>query len=120
MRALNCTPLSQSIAHQIETGIDVAPVYALAVADNAMHVGISIGPEVHITRLLTSGKQPCFALSISERWGSGSYATISILPAPKLLPDTADNSDSRVRGRSLKFLKEGNRLIVSYLNHGVV
>lgn len=50
----------------------------------------------------------------------GNYATLSILPAPKPLPNATDKSDGRVRGRALKFMKRGRRLIVSYLNHGIV
>jgi WD40 repeat protein len=48
------------------------------------------------------------------------YGMISILPKPKDLPTAPPNSDACVRGRSLAFVKEGRRLVVTYLNHGVM
>ena len=55
-----------------------------------------------------------------EIFASDTYATFMILPDPKPLPNSAENSDDRIRGRSLKFLHHGSKLLVSYLNHGVV
>lgn len=59
-------------------------------------------------------------ISIGINTFSGTYATLSILPAPKALPDTAERSDVRVRCRALKFMKRGSWLIATYLNHGIV
>lgn len=33
---------------------------------------------------------------------------------------TPEDADTRIRARALKFVKNGSRLIASYLNHGVV
>jgi hypothetical protein len=47
------------------------------------------------------------------------YTTIVSLPAPT--NDVADdNNDTRVRPRGVHFMNSGTRLVVSYLNHGVV
>ena len=48
------------------------------------------------------------------------YASFMIMPKPKSLPNVPEKSDSRVRPRSVHFLKDGAQLIVSYLNHGIV
>jgi hypothetical protein len=51
------------------------------------------------------------------------YATFTILPRPRDLPPRTDDgvaSDDRVRAVSLHFIKKGNYLLVSYLNHGIV
>lgn len=86
-------------------------------------MGISIGPEIHIAHLLVSNGESAGAL-----WHNytkidvspGSYATLSILPGPRPLPNVGAKVDQRVRGRALRFIKNSSRLIVSYLNHGVV
>ena len=49
----------------------------------------------------------------------GVWITVDILPQPKLSDETS-LGDTRVRPRSLHFYRGSRRLIVSYLNHGVV
>jgi hypothetical protein len=46
---------SQGLARRIETGVNGAHVYALAVSDATDRVAISIGPEVHIAHRLADG-----------------------------------------------------------------
>jgi hypothetical protein len=47
------------------------------------------------------------------------YTTIVSLPAPTNSVED-DNNDLRVRPRGVHFMSRGTRLVVSYLNHGVV
>jgi hypothetical protein len=66
---------------------------------------------------------PLHAVNASSRMQNlflGSYATLSILPEPKSLPDAAERSDARVCAHALHFVERGSRLIVTYLNHGIV
>ncbi|KAJ8583673.1 WD40 repeat-like protein [Rhizopogon salebrosus TDB-379] len=87
--------------HEVLTGT-VAPVYALDVDAVTGYLAIGIGSEVHIAR----------EISVYA------FVTFTILPEPTNLSDMLP--DSRVRSRSVHFLKKGTRLIVSYLNHGII
>jgi WD40 repeat protein len=94
----------QEEAREVLTGLD-APVYAIAIDPASGVLALGIGVEVQIT---------------SEIGGSGgNYSTSRILSKPpELLQSTSSSKD--LWPRSLHFLKGGNRLIVSYLNHGIV
>ncbi|KAG1900873.1 WD40-repeat-containing domain protein, partial [Suillus fuscotomentosus] len=87
--------------HEVLTGT-VAPVYALDVDAVTGYLAIGIGSEVHVAREISGN----------------TFATFTILPKPADLSDMLP--DSRVRPRSVHFLKNGTRLIISYLNHGII
>ena len=55
----------------------------------------------------------------SDQGHPESYATVIILPKPTSLSEPKSESLD-VRGRSLHFLNGGSKLLVSYLNHGIV
>lgn len=63
-----------------------------------------------------------FSIRLIRR--TGTYATYNILPAPENIShrnaDSEPSSDTRIRARTVHFLKDSNRLLVAYLNHGVV
>lgn len=109
----------KQVAHPIQTGLDGAHVYAITVDTAAMYVGISIGPEVHIARRLINGQYPSCPSEFTHQC-IGAYVTNLILPVPPQLPGSVKTSDTRVRARSLEFIKSTNSLLVSYLNHGIV
>lgn len=46
--------LPQTPAQPIQTGIEGGQVYALSIDGHSGHVGISIGPEVHVARELVA------------------------------------------------------------------
>ncbi|KAF8995248.1 hypothetical protein BDQ17DRAFT_1330664 [Cyathus striatus] len=66
-------------------------------------LALAVGPEIHIASKLISRH----------------FATTNILPKPSH-PQNLSDSDDRIRGRSLHFIKNDTKLIVSYLNHGIV
>ncbi|TEB28127.1 WD40 repeat-like protein [Coprinellus micaceus] len=86
----------------VKTGVKGAPVHAIAPSPSGC-LAIAIGAEVHIT----------------HQSRQGVWITVDILPQPKL-PGETSLGDTRVRPRSLHFYRGSRRLIVSYLNHGVV
>jgi hypothetical protein len=47
----------------------------------------------------------------------GDYATVNILPKPAVIEAIEED---RVRARALHLIKGDTRLIVAYLNHGIV
>ncbi|KAG2103710.1 uncharacterized protein F5147DRAFT_654626 [Suillus discolor] len=87
--------------HEVLTGT-VAPVYALDIDTVTGYLAISIGSEVHVAQEILGN----------------TFAMFVILPKPADFPDMLP--DSRVHLRSVHFLKNGTRLIVSYLNHGII
>ncbi|KAG2740402.1 WD40 repeat-like protein [Suillus brevipes Sb2] len=87
--------------HEVLTGT-VAPVYALDIDTVTGYLAIGIGSEVHVAQEISGD----------------TFATFSILPKPADFSDMLP--DNRVRPRSVHFLKNGSRLIVSYLNHGII
>ncbi|KAG2094667.1 WD40-repeat-containing domain protein, partial [Suillus discolor] len=87
--------------HEVLTGT-AAPVYALDVDAVTGYLAIGIGSEVHVAQEISGN----------------TFATFTILPKPADLSDMSPNS--RVHPRSVHFLKNGTRLIVSYLNHGII
>ncbi|KAG2140874.1 WD40-repeat-containing domain protein [Suillus cothurnatus] len=93
--------LFQGPDREVLTGT-VAPVYALDVDAATGYLAIGIGSEVHVAQEISGN----------------TFATFTILPKPADLSDMLP--DSRVRPRSVHFLKNGTRLIVSYLNHGII
>ncbi|KAH7918964.1 WD40 repeat-like protein [Leucogyrophana mollusca] len=94
---------AQEPSNQILTGAK-ASVHTIAVDALTGHVAIGLGSEVHIAKEIAPKK----------------FATFKILPSPSELPKTSKNADLRIRARSLAFMTKGSRLVVSYLNHGVV
>ncbi|KAG2144066.1 WD40-repeat-containing domain protein [Suillus cothurnatus] len=93
--------LFQGPDREVLTGT-VAPVYALDVDAATGYLAIGIGSEVHVAQEISGN----------------TFATFTILPKSADLSDMLP--DSRVRPRSVHFLKNGTRLIVSYLNHGII
>ncbi|KAH7918994.1 WD40 repeat-like protein [Leucogyrophana mollusca] len=92
----------------VQTGTK-SSVYVICVDNISNVVAVGIGSEVHLVK----------EFKIRQ------YATFKILPSPDEMPNTPDFADRRIRARSLDFLLKSNsgdsdRLIVSYLNHGIV
>jgi hypothetical protein len=107
---------------QILTGVD-APVYALAFDIDSGHVAVGIGSEVQMTREIVSSE--CKSFEIGEELNfvlcsQENYATFCILPRPPELPNLRENSDNRIRARSLHVIARGSKLVASYLNHGIM
>lgn len=63
----------------------------------------------------------CSFLSVTYRTPE-SYVTVTILPKPTSFsePKSEFGESDDIRGRSLHFLDGGSKLLVSYLNHGIV
>ncbi|KAF6740881.1 WD40-repeat-containing domain protein [Ephemerocybe angulata] len=85
----------------VKTGVTGASVHAIASSPSG-RIAMAIGSEVHIAHELEHG----------------GWATIDILPAPASFRDF--DADARLRPRSLHFHNGSSKLIVSYLNHGIV
>ncbi|KAG6370211.1 WD40-repeat-containing domain protein [Boletus reticuloceps] len=93
----------QEFNNAVLTGVN-GPVYALAFEDFSSDLAVAVGSEVHIAKEITPTK----------------YATYKILPSPQVLPHMPQDTDQRVRARSMAFAQDGTSLVVSYLSHGVV
>jgi hypothetical protein len=97
------------------------PVYAITVDANSSYIALAIGPEVHLANMLKHNRTYTDRHQQQVLFFLGHFATISILPKPKELPGLSiDDVYHGVRGRGLHFVQRGSRLIVSYLNHGIV
>ncbi|KAH7904641.1 WD40-repeat-containing domain protein [Hygrophoropsis aurantiaca] len=112
----------------IQTGAQ-ASVYVVRSHSTSGVLAIGVGSEVHLLKELKPRAHTHIiisSISISLRSPhQGNYAIISVLPQPDEMPNSPDSADLRVRVRSLDFLADDSsvdfgRLIVSYLNHGIV
>ncbi|KAI6131843.1 WD40-repeat-containing domain protein [Pisolithus thermaeus] len=85
-----------------------APVYCLDLDASSGKLTIGVGPEIHIAQPIAHRR----------------YASFDILAMPPELrsTSTSEGADDEylVRARSLHFLRGGNKLVASYLNHGIV
>ncbi|KAI0054699.1 WD40 repeat-like protein [Artomyces pyxidatus] len=79
------------------------PVYAIDMDPVSAHLAVAVGEEVHVAKKMQSGP----------------YYTFSLMPHPDPVSEIPQQ-DNRVRARSLHLYQGGEKLIVSYLNHGVV
>lgn len=85
-----------------------APVYCLDLDSLSGKLALGVGSEIHIAKPIAHKR----------------YATFDILPMPPQLQSISesDSADDKclVRTHSLHFLRGGNKLVASYLNHGIV
>ncbi|KAI6098568.1 WD40-repeat-containing domain protein [Pisolithus sp. B1] len=85
-----------------------APVYCLDLDSLSGKLALGVGSEIHIAKPIAHKR----------------YATFDILPMPPQLRSISesDSADDKclVCTRSLHFLRGGNKLVASYLNHGIV
>ncbi|KAI6113140.1 hypothetical protein F5141DRAFT_1063397, partial [Pisolithus sp. B1] len=85
-----------------------APVYCLDLDTLSGKLTMGVGPEIHIAKPIAHGQ----------------YASFDILTMPPKLQSTlaSDGVDNEylVRAHLLHFLRGGNKLIASYLNHGII
>ncbi|KAF8988645.1 hypothetical protein BDQ17DRAFT_1434932 [Cyathus striatus] len=88
----------ENTGSEILTGLREAPGYAIEVSMMGMTLALAVGPEIHIAR---------------------HFATTNILPKPSH-PQNLSDSDDCIRGHSLHFIKNDTKLIISYLNHGIL
>ncbi|KAI5981161.1 WD40-repeat-containing domain protein [Pisolithus albus] len=79
------------------------PIFCLDLEPNTRQLAIGVGNEIHITQ------DGCLS----------SCTATTKLPHPKYKPQS-DGGDCRIRPRSTHFYGRGKRLIVSYLNHGII
>ncbi|KIJ19460.1 hypothetical protein PAXINDRAFT_41555, partial [Paxillus involutus ATCC 200175] len=84
------------------TGL-TAPVYAITMCATSRIVALSLGLEVHLVKAHNS-----------------TYVTFKILPRPTISCQVDDVRDNHIHATALQFLQGDRRLIVSYVNHGVV
>ncbi|KIO12415.1 hypothetical protein M404DRAFT_123796, partial [Pisolithus tinctorius Marx 270] len=89
--------------NSVLTGVK-ASIFALAVDEYSGDLSIAVGSEIHIAKEVSEGK----------------YATFKILPPPCELLNATQQTDQKVRGRSLVFKDMGSELVAAYLCHGVV
>ncbi|KAF8982328.1 WD40-repeat-containing domain protein, partial [Cyathus striatus] len=90
---------------EILTGLRDAPGYSIEVSRSGQLVALAVGPEIHIATKLTSKH----------------FTTTNILPKPDARSlENDDNEDTRIRGRCLHLINNDTKLIVTYLNHGIV
>ncbi|KAH7920025.1 WD40 repeat-like protein [Leucogyrophana mollusca] len=94
---------------EVLTGVK-APVYCMDLHSSSRELAIGLGCEVHVAKEMTKA----------------TYATFTVLPEPTALPsrnpdaDSNTNDDIRVRARAVYFFKNSRKLVVAYLNHGIV
>lgn len=83
-------------------------------------LAIAVGCEVHVAKELFEGQSFNLRLKVILTKGQqGTYATYSILPAPRAINSEPLN-DTRIHARAVHFLEDARQLVVAYLNHGVV
>lgn len=85
------------------------------------YLAIGVGSEVQVAKRVTERKciSQMSALQSVNEDVLDTYATFIILPRP-LTPVGSGQDGHIVRLRSMQFLPGGRKMIVSYLNHGVV
>lgn len=75
-----------------------------------------IGSEVHLARELDQGRSTFMTwYELMLTFISGDYATISILPPPRIEVPGAD-----IQPRGLHLIKGDKLMVVSYARHGIV
>jgi hypothetical protein len=105
--------------HAVLTSV-TAPVYAMAFCPKTRCLAMGLGGELHISKAVDKSWLSLFTTSYKLIYTLDKYATFSILPPPDPLPNSDPTADSRVRIRSVHFTQGGRRLLVAYLNHGVM
>jgi len=107
---------------EVRLGIKDTPVFCMDLEPNVKLLAIGVGNEVHITQDGCLRKTPPAAIGcglMDLHHSPASYTATTKLPRPKYQP-RIDDGDFRIRPRSVHFYEGGKRLIVSYLNHGVM
>ncbi|KAF9231884.1 WD40-repeat-containing domain protein [Melanogaster broomeanus] len=97
--------MNKHLVDDVLTGL-TASVYVIAVCATSGDVALSLGPEVHLVK----------AHSPSV------YVTFKILPRPTVpREDPVDDArDNHIHATALQFLQGNRRIVVAYLNHGVI
>ncbi|KAI6094186.1 WD40-repeat-containing domain protein [Pisolithus croceorrhizus] len=88
---------------EIQLGVKDTPIFCLDLEPVMRLLVIGIGNEVHITQ------DKCLS----------NYTATTKLPHPQYKPQV-DGGDCQIHPQSIHFYEGGKRLIVSYLNHGII
>ena len=108
---------------EVRLGVKDTPVFCIDLEPNAKLLAIGVRNEVHITQDGCLRKTPPAAIRCGlmdlQYCSSASYTATTKLPRPQYKPQI-DDGDFRIHPRSVHFYERGKRLIVSYLNHGVM
>jgi len=103
LNLIHFEPLNISKAHEVLSGTE-APVESLDIEAKSGFLAIGVGSEVEIAKQLSEHV----------------YSTFILMPSPSPPGLRPHGADDRIRPRSVHFLPGGWKLIVSYLNHGIV
>ena len=101
----------------------MGPIICLDADKHTKHLALGAGAEVHIAALLKGGCACMFCVTLASHWeyvAADRYSSCSVLPKPRPLTRAPVHGDTRVRPVSVHLQHKQSRLIVSYLNHGIV
>jgi hypothetical protein len=107
-------PLKPIFINQVHT-----PVYALATSchPSPCHLAVATGREVHLAAAVSDDGMVFILNPIAvDTVSAVHFTTLALLP----LPDGLKGSDEQTCGRSLHFVENGQKLVISYLNHGIM
>jgi len=105
----------------IDIGVE-GHIHCLDYDSTTKCLAVGVGEHVFITKDLGDAGAPLTCNNCSHRLMvdlSLDYAAVVSLPMPTNQVEAANN-DVRIRPRGAHFMGNGTRLVVSYLNHGVV